>query len=167
MKKGSGEHLVSKPFEETEPKMKTMESNQTSPAEGQTGSVQLRHVVNQLVAGIVPATARHKSFLVNDIPTDLTLCANAETIAEVLGKLFNTLAVHTNQSCVRITAKTFSDVTLVQLRDQNSVNGYTIAQSLLEAQPIAEQIGGYVGVTSQRKHETTIVFSFPNLPIAA
>ncbi len=148
--------------------MKPMEPSQkNSDSAAQPENVHLRKMVSELVTGIVPATVRHQSFLVNDIPCDMTLSANAKAVAAVLGKLINTMAVHTNKSCVRITAKTSSDVVLVQFRDQNSTNSYTIAQSLLSAQPIAEMIGGYLGVTSQRKNETTIVFSFPNLPMAA
>jgi hypothetical protein len=134
---------------------------------GQQEEISLQQVVSRLVAGSLPAAVRNKSFMINDIPAGMKLVGNTDLIAVVLSNLFNTVATHAENSCIRISAKIYSDVILVQLRDRNCINKLTIANSLQEAQPIAESIGGYIGITSQRKRETTIVFSFPNLPVAA
>jgi signal transduction histidine kinase len=129
--------------------------------------IQLQRLVNKIVAEVAPATARHGSFIVNDIPTGMEITANTEEIATVLGQLFSTLARHASDSCIRITARNYSNVVLVQVRDRNSPASYTIAQDLQPAQQMAERLGGYLGVTSQRRHESTIVFSFPNLDRAS
>jgi hypothetical protein len=130
-------------------------------------SIQLQCLVNKLVAEFAPATARHGSFLVNDIPEGMQIEHNPDAVAAVLGQLFTTLAHHASDSCIRISARTFSDIVLVQMRDGNSPIAYTIAQGLQAAQQIAEKIGGHLGVSSQRKYETTIVFSFPRLLLAS
>jgi hypothetical protein len=130
-------------------------------------SIQLQCLVNKLVAEIAPATSKHRSFLVNDIPDGMQIATNPDAVTAVLGQLFVTLANHATDSCIRISAKTYNDILLVQLRDGNSPTAYTIAQGLYPAQIMAERIGGYLGVTSQRKHETTIVFSFPNVKLAS
>jgi hypothetical protein len=145
--------------------MKTL-LNSNEPAGLQQG-IALQTLVGRLIASVIPATVRHKSFLVNDIPAGLNLTANTDRVVAVLSNLFNTVAAHAIDSCIRISAKVYGNIILVQLRDRNSINTYTIAHSLQEVQPIAESLGGYVGITSQRKNETTIVFSFPNLPAAA
>jgi hypothetical protein len=134
---------------------------------GQQECVTLKTLVSRIIAGIIPAAVRNKSFMVNDISAGLKLVGNTDMVAAVLSNLFNTVATHAENSCIHISAKAYSDVILVQLRDRNCVNKFIIAHSLQEAQPIAAKIGGYIGITSQRKSETTIVFSFPNLPVAA
>lgn len=134
---------------------------------GQQQGITLQKLVSRLIADTLPVAARNGSFMINDIPASLTLTANTEMIAAVLSNLFNTVAANAMNSCIRISVKVYSNIILVQLRDKNSINTYTIANSLQAVQPIAESIGGYLAITSQRKNETTIVFSFPNLPAAA
>lgn len=130
------------------------------------GNKTLRSVVTQLLKQMIPATVRNGSFVINDVPGELELMTDRNTVTEVLGHVFSTVAAHANSSCIRITAKAYSDVILVQVRDQH-VHGSTLAYNLQEMQPTAEKIGGFLGVTSQWKNETVIVFSFPNLAVAA
>ena len=130
-------------------------------------TVSLHHLVNEIITGVSAKTSRHNSCIVNDIPIHLQLASNTDMIASVVSNLLSTLATYAENSCIRITAKVFNNVILLQLKDQNSINTYTIANSLQSSQPIAEKIGGFLGVTSQRKNETTIVFSFPNIGAAA
>lgn len=140
-----------------------------NPADGawQQERITLHSMVSHLLAGSAPAAARNRSFLINDVPRDLSVIANPDRVAAVLSNVFATLAANASDSCIRISAKLYGNVILVQLKDQHSINPYTIAQSLESTQPIAESIGGYVGVSSQRQCGTTIVFSFPNIPVAA
>jgi hypothetical protein len=134
---------------------------------GQQEEVTLQQMVSRLVAGSLPAAVWNKSFMINDVPTGMRLIGNTDMVAMILSNLFNTVVKHVENSCIRISAKSYSDVKLFQLRDRNCTNRLTIANSFQEAKPIAEKIGRYIGITSQRKSETTIVFSFPNLPVAA
>ena len=129
--------------------------------------ISLHVLVNEIISSVSEKTIRHNSSIVNDIPAGLELVSNTDMVASVVSNLLFTLATYAENSCIRITTKVFNDVILLQLKDQNSVNTYTIANSLQSSQPIAEKIGGYLGVTSQRKNETTIVFSFPNIRAAA
>lgn len=126
----------------------------------------LKSLVKELVTELIPATVNNNSFIINDIPGELRLAANPDIISSVMRNLLNTMAAHTTGSCIRISAKTYSDVVLVQVKD-HSMNGSTLAYNLQATQPIAEKIGGFLGITSQWRNETVIVFSFPNLPIAA
>lgn len=133
----------------------------------QQEAMPLQKMVSRLVAGIIPTATRNRSFLINDIPPGLQIIAPTAMVATVLTNLFTVVASNTRDSCIRITAKVYHNVILVQVRNRNSPNSYTLAHSLQPAQPIAEKIGGYLGVTTQLHNETTIVFSFPNLPAAA
>lgn len=134
---------------------------------GQQEGIALQTLVSRLVAGIVPIAARHKSFMVNEIPAGLNLVGNTEIIASVLNDVFATMASYAENSCIRISAKMYGYLVVVQLTDNNNPGAYTIASNLQEVLPIAEKIGGYIGITSQRETETTVVFSFPNVPLAA
>jgi hypothetical protein len=127
----------------------------------------LHSMVSRLVAGNASAAARNRSFLINDVSRDLAIISNSGTVATVLNKVIATSATTASDTCIRISAKMCGNIILVQIKDHHSINPYTIALNLQPTQPIAETIGGYVGVTSKHQCETTIVFSFPNIPIAA
>ncbi len=137
--------------------------NLVAPAEG---NKTLKSLVNRLVTGLVPSTVRNSSFIINDVPEGLKIVADTGIVANVLSSLFSIVTAHSTGSCMRITAKSYNDEILVQVRS-HSINGSTLAYNLQATQPIAEKIGGCLGVTSQWKNETVIVFSFSNLAIAA
>ncbi len=134
---------------------------------GQQEGVALQTLVSHLVAGIVPMAVRGGNFLVNDIPPGLLLHADTTMVREVLNNLFISIIPYVENSCIRISAKVYGNVVLVQLRDHTGINSYFIEQHLTDCQPMAEKIGGYIGITSQRDNETTIVFSFPNIAAVA
>ncbi|MEO7922843.1 MAG: hypothetical protein ABIR30_04140 [Chitinophagaceae bacterium] len=148
----------------TKNKMGTLVST-TNP--GTQDGITLRTMVNRLVAGIVPSFARQNSFMVNEIPWGLKVEADPGVISAVLGKLFATIATHAENSCIRISSKDYGYLLVVQLRNNNNTNPYTIAGSLQEIIPLAEQIGGYIGISSQEDRGMTIVFSFSNVLLAA
>ena len=145
----------------------TMGKSVSTTVAGQQESIALQTLVSHLVAGTVPMAVRGRNFLVNDIPPDLVVHADIEMVKAVLKNLFTSVIPYVEDSCIRITAKVYGNVVLVQLRDHTGINSYFMEQHLADFQPMAEKIGGYIGITSQRDNEMTIVFSFSNIPLAA
>ena len=129
--------------------------------------IALHSMVDRLVAGIVPMIVRQNSFIVNEIPPGLNVVAHPETVNTVLENLFFAVATHAEYSCIRVSSKEYGYLVIVHLRKNNTTSPYTIAGSLQEIIPLAEKIGGYIGVSSHAEREMTIVFSFSNAPIAA
>ena len=145
----------------------TMGKSVSTTVAGQQEGTALQSLVSRLVAGIVPMAVHGRNFFVNDIPRDLVVYADTEMVKAVLNNLFTSIVPYVENSCIRITAKVYGNVVLVQLRDHTGINTYFIEQHLTNCQPMAEKMGGYIGVTSQRDKETTIVFSFPNIGAVA
>lgn len=130
-------------------------------------SCTLQSLVGRLVAGIIPATIRNNSLIINNVPSHLQVAANPELVAGVLSNLFSTIAFHSTDSCIQISAKLSGNDIILFVKDLHSASTYTIAHCLESSQSLAEKIGGYVGITSMKKYHTTILFSFLNLPAAA
>ena len=126
----------------------------------------LRQVANQLVSTFLPLAARNKSLFVNEIPENITISNNPQLVASVLSGLISSVVSNTKNSCIRLSAKVYSQVILLQVKDSSS-HSHPAEHRLKQLPPIAEKIGGVVGVTSQRMNMTTFAFSFPNLPLAA
>jgi hypothetical protein len=129
--------------------------------------VALHLMVNQLSVSAMPSAIRRENVVVNDIPAALYVHADAHKLAAVIGSLLNTVIGHSNNSYIRVTAKTYGDVTLVHIKDNGRLNSPAFAGSLVAIQDLAERIGGSVSVTSYRNDVTTVALTFMNLPIAA
>ena len=127
----------------------------------------LHCMINQLTVSTMPSATRHRSTLVNEIPVELQVNTDQHKLAAVLGSLLDTVIGHTNDSCIRISAKKYGDVMLVHIKENTHLNGHAFSSRLEQSQKLAEKIRGNVTVTSFRNDITTIALSFINLPVAA
>ena len=126
-------------------------------------SMSLHHLVSRLSESLEPAARRNHSLIINNVPEDICPQLNVGMVGSVLSRLMNVVILHTENSCIRISAKTIGNVVLVHVKDDGCINYDTISQNLAEVQSQAEKIGGFVGFTSYRNKLTTIAFSFMNV----
>lgn len=102
--------------------------------------------------------------VLNEIPDDLLIYNNPCTVGQVIKHVLHSILPHSQQHLIRITAKTYSDVVLIHFRDSDGLDETSIRPSLNEMKDLVEELGGFLDITSHRPSETTIAFSFPNLP---
>jgi nitrate/nitrite-specific signal transduction histidine kinase len=145
-----------------------MTNSYTQASKASTQSqVALHLMINQLSVSTLPTAIRRENVVVNDIPAALYVHTDAHKLAAVIGSLLNTVIGHSKNSYIRVSAKSYGDVTLVHIKDNGRLNSPAFAGSLIEIQQLAERIGGSVSVTSYRNDVTTVALSFVNLPAAA
>lgn len=125
----------------------------------------LYQLTNCLVNTLQPKATSNKSFFINEIPEQLPLAADRQMLTSVLNGLFSIVVSNTKDSCIRLTAKSYGNVVLVQVKESPNLNINAIESEVRKLQPLAEKMRGSVSVTSQRKKLTTITFGFPNLPL--
>ena len=119
------------------------------------------------ISSISSATQRH-SFIVNDVPADMQVTTDENMLATVLGSLLNTIITHSKNCCIRVSAKLFGKVALIQLKETHSFNDESFNGNIRQLQNLAEKIGGTISICRDRSKETTVVFSFANdIPLAA
>lgn len=121
----------------------------------------LKTIITRIIKSIIPVTVTKNTLLINDVPQFLTVAENKNSVVTVLSNLFTAVAAHASGTCIRVSAKAFGNVIWLQLKDQKLINTNFLTQCIQDIQPVAENIGGYVGITRHRDAETTIVFSFP------
>ena len=131
------------------------------------GKLSLHAIVNQVMDEYLPAAKINQNLVQNDIPGELPISANEEMLTSVLSGMFHAIVSHARNSSIRVMAKTYNDIVLLHVKDSNTCNSYAVASGLARFRALAEKMGGYLDITSQRSKETTIAFSFPNLPFAA
>src|SRR5688572_3595118 len=115
----------------------------------QTG---LHELTAQLVNTFIPTASANKSFFVNDIPAQLPMATNQQMLASVLSGLLSAMVTHAKESCIRLSAKLYGNVVLVQVKDSASSNTCAVENEVRKLQPVAEKMFGSVSVTSQRKN---------------
>ncbi len=123
---------------------------------------ELNPITDCLVSSMKPAADNRGNHIINDIADDICVDANRELLATVLGGLIFAINSQVKDSNIRLTAKVYTDVILVHLKDYNS-SGHIVIDKKLQA--LAEKMGGFVGVSSLRNNLTTIAFCFPNIPV--
>jgi hypothetical protein len=130
--------------------------------------VTLHLMVNRISASSLPSATRKNSFIINDVPADLQASTDENMLATIFGSLLNTVITHTENCCIRISAKVYGKVVLLHLKETHRLNSPAFAGNIRQVQQLAEKIGGSVSVSNNRNEATTIVFSFiNNLPLAA
>jgi hypothetical protein len=130
--------------------------------------VALHLMVSRILASSLPSATRKNSFIINDVPGDLEANTDENMLATIFGSLLNTVITHTENCCIRISAKVYGKVVLLHLKETHRLNTPAFAFNLRQVQQLAEKIGGTVSISNNRNEPTTIVFSFiNNLPLAA
>lgn len=100
----------------------------------------------------------------NDITDNLVIYNDVSKVSHVLQHVLKSVFSTSQQNQIRITAKTYSDVVLIHLRDADGLDEDRVRPALLDMQSCVEELGGFLDITSHRPSETTIAFSFPNIP---
>jgi hypothetical protein len=130
--------------------------------------VVLHLLVSRISASSLPSATRKNSFIINDVPDDLEANTDEHMLATVFGSLLNTVITHSENCCIRISAKLYGKVVLFHLRETSRLNSPAFAGNIRQVQQLAEKIGGTVSISNNRDAATTIVFSFVNnTPLAA
>jgi hypothetical protein len=127
----------------------------------------LDKLADRMIESFSPLAAHSRNHFVNDIPEQLYIDTDENILASILSGLLHAVVRNAKESCIRISAKIYSNVILVHIKDYNSINYCPVENSLSDLQFMAEKIGGSVSITSQRHNVATFAFSFPNLPLAA
>jgi hypothetical protein len=126
--------------------------------------ISLNKLMGTLLPGLQQTAVRQKSFFVNDIPDDILINADKNIVSAVVANLLRIVSRNADNSCIRVSAKAYHNVVLMQVRDSNTCNNYAINASLSQVEPLIGKIGGFIDINNQRQKSTIIAFSFSNTP---
>ena len=129
--------------------------------------VVLQEIVSRILVSCVPSASRKNSFIINDVPSDMQVTTDEHMVATVFGTLLNAVITHTENTCIRISAKFYGRVVVLHLKETHKLNSSSFATTLRQIQQLAEKIGGTVSISNNEGEATTIVFSFLNNLTAA
>ena len=126
--------------------------------------ISLHSLMGSLLPGLQQTAVRTNSFFVNDIPVHILISADRNIVSSVVANLLRIVSRNADSSCIRVSAKAYHNVVLMQVRDSNTRNNYAISASLSQVEPLIGKIGGFIDINNHRQRSTTIDFSFSNIP---
>jgi signal transduction histidine kinase len=130
--------------------------------------VALHLMVSRVSASSLSAATKKNSFIINDIPVDLHVNTDEHMLATIFGSLLNTVITHTQDCCIRISARLYGKVVLIHIKESSRIQAPAFAGNIRQLQQLAEKRGGTISISSESNEATTIVFSFANaIPLAA
>jgi len=74
-------------------------------------------IVSKLIASLQPLAVKRNNILLNDIPRDLSVNADQNTIAYVLSELVNTAVNSTENECIHIEAVFDNEHRMLRVKD--------------------------------------------------
>ena len=125
----------------------------------------LHHLTDCLVTTFHSKATSNNNHFINEIPDQLHLATDRQLLATVMSGLLSAVVTYAKGSCIRLSAKVYGNVVLVQIKESTSLNNKSFESEVRKLQPLAEKMRGSVCVISQRQKLTTITFGFPNLPL--
>lgn len=121
----------------------------------------LQQITTEAIHSLVATAADHHSFFINDVDPSIELYTDKTLLHTAITKiLFKTIAF-TSGACIRLSANLYGEVVALVIKQKNTQPG-TIAISMEQIQPLAEQLGGSISVVSDSNQQVMIAFSFFN-----
>lgn len=125
--------------------------------------ISLHHLVHELVTDVLLFAVKRRNLIINDVHPDLHAYVDEQRLAIILKKLLCHIVMNTQDNCIRVTAKSYSSITLVHVRNNDFNCEKMITNYLQQLKGIAEQLGGCLDITNNKLHGTTVSFTFLNL----
>jgi len=125
----------------------------------------LKQIVGHLADSYIPVAAGNQCFFVNEIPADLSVDHNRELVASVISGLLSTVADHASNTSIYLSARKHGHIIVFNIKESGNTDSYNLAGELKQVFQMAEKVGGCLSVSVPVMQDTTISFSFPNLPV--
>lgn len=121
-----------------------------------SNEVSLHTLVDRLMDSFIPLAVAKRSFIINDIDPEMTIKADDQVLAFVVGSLMSNMIGSSKSVCIRVQAKRTEQG--IQLRVSNNGTFFysTVANSFAPVIEAARQLGGHINIYNQ-KHEGTII----------
>jgi len=98
----------------------------------------------------------------NHISPDIYVDADLPKLAAVMSSLLTAVSGHTKQTGLTISAKKYHNVLLLHLKTETELNFPEFIETISGLQPMAQEMGGTIELTSYRNNISTVAFSFLN-----
>ena len=123
-----------------------------------SGSLQLHHLVNNLLTDLLPQAVRKRTLILNEIPGGFELRADENMVAYVLWNLMSNVVNTSANECIHVEAIKAGNCTMISLRHVSNYFYRSFSGDLRQVQDIAVKLGGCISIECNGENETTVTF---------
>jgi hypothetical protein len=124
------------------------------------GRTNLSHLVDQLTGNI--SSSFKKQHIINEIKPCVETDTCKAVLKQVLGSLLDHAAGYSKGKNIRVSAKIFHDIVLLQLKYHDSRKKHDIEKNFEEIKHLLKHLGGCIYINDSKIDETTISITFLN-----
>ena len=122
--------------------------------------IALHVMLNEAVVKVSEKANRNENKLVNLVSSDFFIGGGNPAFASLICLLLDSMMNMTTNVTVRLSAKTYSNITLLHLKTDTELNNPEFISCIQTLQPLANQIGATVELTSYRNNISTVAVSY-------
>jgi phosphoglycerate-specific signal transduction histidine kinase len=119
----------------------------------------LRKLVSRVQASLLPLAAARGSFIINGIEEELSVSADEDILAFVIGNLICNAVNSSTSLCIRVETICQGNHIQVIVKSSGKANHATGMQSLLSMSGAAARFGGIVAIQSEPRGGYAVVLS--------
>ncbi|MFT3933291.1 MAG: sensor histidine kinase [Chitinophagaceae bacterium] len=125
-------------------------------------STPLHALVKKLQASLLPLANSKKSFIINDVPKNVVLPAEENTLAYIIGNLLSNAIYRTSSCCIRVETEFIAGQYLIRIKNNGAFAYSSYMNSLVHFVDVARKSGGNIGLETEENNGVTVVFSLSN-----
>jgi hypothetical protein len=129
-------------------------------------SISLYGIANDLITDTAPQAVNNHNYIINNVSPDLRIEASCTMVSSVLGKLFQTIIRHTQNSVILISAKAYGMTVLVQGKSKGTISP-GLPEDIGHACLKAQKTGGVIEMLQCENNQASIAYCFLNVAGAA
>ena len=122
-------------------------------------STSLYELVKKLQLSLLPQATGKKSFIVNDIDKNVTVVAEENSLAYIIGNLLSNAIYRTSNCCIRVETEFIAGPHQIRIRNNGAFAYSSYIHSLVHFVDVARKSGGNIGLETEENNGVTVVFS--------
>ena len=122
-------------------------------------STSLYELVQKLQISLLPQATGKKSFIVNDVDKCVTVVAEENSLAYIIGNLLSNAIYRTSNCCIRVETEFIAGQHQIRIRNNGAFACSSYMHSLVHFVDVARKSGGNIGLETEENNGITVVFS--------
>ena len=119
----------------------------------------LYDLVKKLQISLLPQATNKNSFIVNDIDKSVTVSAEENSLAYIIGNLLSNAIYRTSDCCIRVETECIAGQHQIRIRNNGAFAYSSYMHSLVHFVDVARKLGGNIGLETEENSGVTIVYS--------
>ena len=124
----------------------------------------LHRIVSLSAGNLVKKSAEKRSFIVNEVPHEVSIETDEKVISAILDNLLTNIISNSAYGCIRVKACEYDDIICVSIKDNGSLLNHDFIDNMDEIHLLAKSLNGNLSIRSLENKFTAILLSFPNFP---